>query len=162
MSHAGFRPLTLIAAFMLVATAAMAQRSPLQAEFATASALPEPANAKHPAPPGDTVHFTHGHSFLTKTAVEIIVRQAEWLKAHPDVKVRLECHTDDGMDEMTALSFGDTRCRAVETILIKHGISAARITAMSVGNQKPAVPDAKTAAEHAENRRVVTHLVVSN
>jgi outer membrane protein OmpA-like peptidoglycan-associated protein len=126
--------------------------SPLQGEFATAAA----GGAKHP---GDTVTFTYKQSFLTKTAVDVVKRQAEWLKAHPTMKVRLECFTDDDFEEMDALSFGDTRCRAVETVLIKNGISGGRISALSFGNQRPAVKDAKTKEEHTQNRRVVTVLV---
>jgi peptidoglycan-associated lipoprotein len=126
--------------------------NPMQAEFATAAA----AGAKHP---GDTVTFTYKQSFLTKTAVETLKRQAAWLKAHPTVKIRLECHTDDDFEAMDALSFGDTRCRAVETILQKNGVAAARITALSLGNQRPVVKDAKTQEEHAQNRRVQTVLV---
>jgi peptidoglycan-associated lipoprotein len=126
--------------------------SPLQGEFATAAA----AGAKKP---GDTVNFTFKQSFLTKTAVDTIKRQAEWLKAHPALKVQLQCFTDDEMEEMDALSFGDTRCRSVETILMKSGVAAGRITALSFGNQRPVNKDAKTQQEHAENRRVVTMLV---
>jgi peptidoglycan-associated lipoprotein len=143
--------LFLTLAFALPSPAS-AQNNPLQAEFAAAAA----AGAKRP---GDTVTFTYKHSYLTKTAVEVLKRQADWLKAHPTVKVRLECHTDDDFDQAFALSFGDTRCRSVETVLIKNGVAAGRISAMSFGNQRPAVKDAKTKEEHGENRRVVTMLV---
>jgi peptidoglycan-associated lipoprotein len=125
---------------------------PAQAEFATAAA----GGAKKP---GDTVNFTYRQSYLTKTAVDTLKRQAEWLKKHPAIKLRLECHTDDDFEAMDALSYGDTRCRAVETILQKNGVPASRITALSFGNQRPVVKDAKTQEEHAQNRRVVTVLV---
>jgi len=125
---------------------------PAQAEFATAAA----GGSKKP---GDTVNFTFKQSYLTKTAVDVITRQAAWLKAHPAVKVRLECHTDDDLEPMDALSFGDTRCREVEKYLMKNGISAGRITALSLGNQRPVIKDAKTQEERGQNRRVVTVLV---
>ncbi len=125
---------------------------PSQTAFATAAA----AGAKKP---GDTVNFTYKQSYLTKTAVDTVKRQAEWLKAHREIKIRLECFTDDDFEAMDALSFGDTRCRAVETLLIKNGVAASRITAASFGNQRPVLKDAKTQEEHAQNRRVVTSLV---
>lgn len=147
-----YAALFLMLAFALPSPAS-AQNTPqpgsLQAEFATAAG----AGGKRP---GDTVTFTYKQSYLTKTAVEVLKHQAEWLKAHPTVKVRLECHTDDDFDEAFALSFGDTRCRAVETVLIKNGVAAGRISAVSFGNQRPAVKNAKTKEEHAENRRVTT------
>jgi len=145
--------LCLSLAFTLPSPAlAQPKSSALQAEFANAAA----AGSKKP---GDTVTFTYKQSFLTKTAVDTLKRQAEWLKAHPTVKVRLECHTDDDFSPEDALSFADTRCRAVETILQKHGVGAARITAASFGNQRPAMKDAKSQDEHAQNRRVQTVLV---
>jgi outer membrane protein OmpA-like peptidoglycan-associated protein len=127
---------------------------PKQMEFAAAAAGPQAANARNPVQ-GDTYLFPFEKTYLTKEQVEMVKRSAAWLKAHPDIKVRLECHTDDDMGVEDALVFGDTRCRTVETWLIKNGISAARISARSFGNSRPAVAQG---GDRAKNRRVVIKL----
>jgi peptidoglycan-associated lipoprotein len=149
------RLLSAVAVIALLAVPALAQApSPRQAEFATAAAAPNAKNQQ-----GDTVQFTFKQTYLTKNAVEVVQRQAAWLKQHPGVKVRLECHTDDEFPPDYALSFGEARCQAVERILMKAGIEAGRITALSFGNQRPVVANATTKEDHARNRRVVTRLV---
>lgn len=150
------RSLLAVSLALLLASPALAQApSPRQAEFAAAAAGP---TAKNPQT-GDTVQFTFKQTYLTKNAVEVVQRQAAWLKQHPGVKVRLECHTDDEFPADYALSFGEARCQAVERILMKVGIEAGRITALSFGNQRPVVANATTKEDHARNRRVVTRLV---
>jgi len=150
------RSLLAVSLALLLASPALAQApSPRQAEFAAAAAGP---TAKNPQT-GDTVQFTFKQTYLTKNAVEVVQRQAAWLKQHPGVKVRLECHTDDEFPADYALSFGEARCQAVERILMKAGIEAGRITALSFGNQRPVVANATTKEDHARNRRVVTRLV---
>ena len=154
------RSLLAVSIALLLAVPALAQApSPRQAEFAAASSLPAAPNAKNPPAPGDTVHFTFKQTYLTKNAVAMVQRQAAWLKQHPGVKVRLECHTDDEFPPDYALSFGEARCQAVERILMRGGVEAGRIVAVSYGNQRPVVADARTKEEHGKNRRVVTRLV---
>lgn len=154
------RLLPAAALALLVAVPAFAQApSPRQAEFAAAAMAPVAANAKHTPTAGDTVYFTHKQTYLTKNAVEQVQRQAAWLKKNPAVKVRLECHTDDDFPPEYALSFGEARCQAVERVLMKAGVEAGRITAVSYGNQRPAVPNATTKEEHGKNRRVITRVV---
>jgi peptidoglycan-associated lipoprotein len=148
------RLLSAVAVAAMLAAPAWAQSpSPRQAEFAAAAAA---ANAKTP---GDTVYFTFKQTYLTKNAVEQLQRQAAWLKQHPVVRVVLECHTDDDYPPEYALSFGEARCQQVERVLMKAGIEAGRITALSLGNQRPAVANAATKEDHARNRRVVTRIV---
>ncbi|MGE0154491.1 MAG: OmpA family protein [Reyranellaceae bacterium] len=143
-----------LAAAVLAGPALAQSPSPRQAEFAAAAVAPTAKNQQ-----GDTVHFTLKQTYLTKSAVEQVQRQAAWLKQHPNVKVRLECHTDDELPPDYALSFGEARCQVVERVLMKAGVEAGRITAVSYGNQRPAVANAATKEDHAKNRRVVTRLV---
>lgn len=149
------RSLLAISITLLLASPALAQApSPRQAEFAAAASAPNAKNQQ-----GDTVHFTFKQTYLTKNAVEVVQRQAAWLKKNPTTKVVLECHTDDEFPPDYALSFGEARCQAVERILMKAGIEAGRIKALSYGNQRPVIANAKTKEDHARNRRVVTKLV---
>lgn len=147
-------PFAVALAVVLAAPALAQTSSPRQAEFAAAAAIPNARNQQ-----GDTVHFTFKQTYLTKTAVEVVQRQAAWLQQNPDVKVQLECHTDDEFPPDYALSFGEARCQVVERILMKAGVAAGRITAVSYGNQRPALANAATKEDHAKNRRVVTRLV---
>ena len=155
------RLLSAAALATLIALPALAQNaaSPRQAEFAAAASLPAAPNAKNPPAPGDTVYFTFKQTYLTKNAVEVVQRQAAWLKQNAGAKVILECHTDDEFPPDYALSFGEARCQQVERILMKAGIEAGRIKALSYGNQRPVVANATTKEDHAKNRRVVTRIV---
>jgi peptidoglycan-associated lipoprotein len=105
----------------------------------------------------EDVYFKEGSYALTPEAKEILIRKAEWLDKHPEIKVIIEGHTDERGSQEFNIAFGDRRAGAVKSFLIKEGIDRERLNAVSFGKEKPIDPR-RTEAAKAKNRRV--HFVI--
>ncbi len=62
---------------------------------------------------------------------------AEFLKAHPTVKVNIEGHCDERGSTEYNLGLGDRRAAAVKQYLVSLGVSAGQLTTVSFGKEKP-------------------------
>ncbi len=85
-------------------------------------------------------------------------RVVAFLKAHPQIRIRIEGHTDDVGDEQYNLELSKRRAEAVRRYLIDHGIDPSRIEAVGYGETRPLVPNTSEAAR-AKNRRVEMHII---
>lgn len=106
---------------------------------------------------GDRVHFEFDKSHLTKDAKTTIHRQAEWLKAHPAIRVSVQGHCDERGTREYNLALGERRADAAKKALEAHGVHANRLETVSYGKERPAVLGTDEAA-HAANRRAVSVL----
>ncbi len=64
---------------------------------------------------------------------------AVWLRAHPNVVVRVEGHCDERGSEEYNLALGQRRANAVKAALIAAGVPAERISTISYGKERPFV-----------------------
>lgn len=103
----------------------------------------------------DRVFFGFDKSNLSREAIEVLKKQAEWLKANPDSRIIVEGHADDRGTREYNLALGERRAVAVKNYLISRGINADRVRVISYGKERPAVVGANEAA-WAQNRRAVT------
>ncbi|MDA8018079.1 MAG: OmpA family protein [Thermoanaerobaculia bacterium] len=100
------------------------------------------------------IRFESGQANLTSRASGALSEVAKLLRENPDLRLRIEGHTDDrgGADVNMALSV-----RRAESVLqhltAVHGIQAGRLTAVGRGAGDP-VSKNDTAAGRAQNRRV--------
>ena len=101
----------------------------------------------------EDVYFKKGSYALTPEAKEILLRKAEWLRDHPDIKVIIEGHTNERGSKEYSFAFGDRRAGEVKSFLLKQGIATDRLIVISYGKEKPIDP-AKTKEARAKNRRV--------
>src|SRR5215469_15420073 len=62
---------------------------------------------------------------------------ADFLKAHPSVKVTIEGHCDERGSTEYNLGLGDRRSAAVKEYLVSLGVTADRMTTVSFGKEKP-------------------------
>ena len=85
----------------------------------------------------------------------MLQRQAEWLKRYPNVTVTIEGHTDERGTREYNLALGERRAQAARNVLVASGISSSRISTISYGKERPAVPGS-TEEAYAQNRRAVT------
>ncbi len=60
-----------------------------------------------------------------------------YLKAHPEVRVRVEGNCDERGTEEYNLALGERRADAVKQALVAEGIAPERLTAESFGKEKP-------------------------
>jgi len=99
------------------------------------------------------VLFPSASNSLTPQAQAIIKQAAEILKASPDVKVRLDGHTDDLGSSRVNNELSAARAMTVRSYLIQLGVSADRLTYGYHGYADPKVANRNDAAR-AQNRRV--------
>jgi peptidoglycan-associated lipoprotein len=104
---------------------------------------------------GDRVYFAFDKSDITPEARKILERQAAWLKSNANVTVTIEGHCDERGTREYNLALGERRATAVKNVLVALGIPANRISTISYGKERPAVPGS-TEAAWAQNRRGVT------
>jgi len=98
------------------------------------------------------IYFETDKSDLTPAALALLDRKVAILRGHPRLEVQVEGHCDErGPDEYN-LALGNRRAASVLRYLVEHGVGAARITIISYGEERPAVPGA-TEEAWAKNRR---------
>ena len=104
------------------------------------------------------VYFGGDSAVLTAPARATLAAQAQWLRRHPELVVRIEGHADSSDTRDHALAVGARRAEEVRDYLVLLGVPAAQLSTLSWGKERIAVMG--TAPEAlALNRRAVTVLV---
>jgi peptidoglycan-associated lipoprotein len=103
----------------------------------------------------DRVFFDTDSYTLDARARAVLDAQAQWLNAHPNVRVTIEGHCDERGTREYNLALGDRRANAVRDYLQSRGVSPARMQTISWGKERPAV-DGHDENAWAQNRRAVT------
>ena len=86
------------------------------------------------------VYFDYDKSDLRSEALDQLRKNAEWLKANPGNRVRIEGNCDERGTVEYNLALGDRRAVAAKHYLLKAGIEASRIETISYGEEHPADP----------------------
>ncbi len=98
------------------------------------------------------IYFDFDKYDIREDQKPILIKNAEWLKAHPTVKILIEGHCDERGTEEYNLALGEKRAKAVRDFLISLGISPDRIKIVSYGKSRPLDPRHNEEA-WAKNRR---------
>ncbi len=106
----------------------------------------------------EAVYFDFDQWSIREDQKDVLQKNAEWLKANPKVKVRLEGHCDERGTAEYNLALGQKRAEAAKAFLEGLGIAAQRISAISYGKERPLDPGHDEAA-WAKNRRADIVLV---
>ena len=128
---------------------------------------PEPTPPPPPPPPAaepvkivlEDIHFDFDKATLTKAAKEILARDIATLKENPGVRVQIEGHTCAHGAESYNMALGERRANAVKEYLVNQGIASDRMTTISYGETRLAMPEIPTpknkeSKEAKANRRV--------
>ncbi len=109
----------------------------------------------------DKVYFRFNSDRIQRRSYPLLLNVARVLNAHPEIKkVRVEGHTDSRGSREYNLALSQRRAEAVVRFLVERGgVDAARLEAKGFGPDKPIVPEARTRADHARNRRVEFNIV---
>jgi peptidoglycan-associated lipoprotein len=158
------RSLSLLAAVLLVAACSSGEEQK-QATTGTNSVAPPSQPMTSSVTPGseddlktnvgDRVFFDFDRSDIKPEGRAVLQRQAEWLKKYPNVTVTVEGHCDDRGTREYNLALGERRANAVKKVLVALGVPANRVSTISYGKERPAVPGDNEQA-WAQNRRGVT------
>jgi OOP family OmpA-OmpF porin len=152
------RSLLVLALSLLVAAAALADEA---TDEGAAPPAPESASlpAVESAPPLVRKVVLRGIKFGSDTAyiepasAGVLELVAERMRENPDVRVRIEGHTDERASEAYNLELSKERAEAVKRILIGFGIAEGRLDAVGVGESQP-VASNDTPEGRSLNRRV--------
>jgi len=99
------------------------------------------------------VNFAYDSSALTPAANAKLNEAVEMLKANPNMRVRIEGHTDSrGSDEYN-MSLSQRRAESVVNYLTSNGIASNRLSSVGRGESAPVATN-DTDAGRAQNRRV--------
>jgi outer membrane protein OmpA-like peptidoglycan-associated protein len=105
-------------------------------------------------------YVTHGILFDTNSdclkteSAAVIKSVARGLEANPNLKLRIEGHTDTTGSAAANLDLSKRRAEAVKTVLVtQFGVGADRLTTDGLGSSKP-LDSNDTPQGRAQNRRV--------
>jgi len=101
----------------------------------------------------ESIYFDFDEGSIREDQKDIMLKNSEWLKANPKVKVKLEGHCDERGTAEYNLALGQKRAEAAKIFLEGLGIAKQRISAVSYGKERPLDPGHDEAA-WAKNRRV--------
>jgi len=92
---------------------------------------------EHAAAGLQPIYFDFDRSFVRNDARAVMAANAEWLKANPKVKVKIEGNCDERGTKEYNQALGQRRAASAKKYLVDMGISAKRISLISYGKEKP-------------------------
>jgi peptidoglycan-associated lipoprotein len=101
----------------------------------------------------ETVFFDYDQWSIREDQREVLLKNAEWMKANPQARVRLEGNCDQRGTAEYNLALGQKRADAVKSFLEGLGIARGRLETISYGFERP-VDRSQNEAAYAKNRRV--------
>lgn len=123
---------------------------------------PEPRPEPMPQPKEimlEDINFEFDKATLTSTATMILERNIEILKENPQARIQIEGHACAHGTEDYNMALSERRAQASKEYLINNGISSDRISTISYGETRLALPEIPTpenkeSREARANRRV--------
>jgi outer membrane protein OmpA-like peptidoglycan-associated protein len=99
------------------------------------------------------IHFDTAKATILPDSESVLSEIAKLMQGSPDLKIRVEGHTDSQGVPSANQVLSEKRAQAVVAWLTAHGVAAARLSAKGFGQDKP-VADNSTEEGRAKNRRV--------
>ena len=106
----------------------------------------------------ETVQFEVGKATLLAASYPLLDDVAKVMRDAPEMRVRVEGHTDSDGSESGNLDLSQKRAESVRDYFVRQGIAADRLTAVGFGETRP-IDTNRTASGKAANRRVEFHIV---
>lgn len=88
---------------------------------------------------GNVIHFRLNSAVLDFTAQKTLLKQSEWLKQNPQMKLLIEGHADERGTREYNIALGGRRAEAARDYLIALGVDASRLATTSYGKERPAL-----------------------
>jgi len=138
------------------AEAAAAVKAAEEARLAREARLAEESQARELAAAAATglkpIYFDYDRSVVRGDATAVLKANADWLKAHPQARIRIEGNCDERGTKEYNLALGQRRAAGARKYLTDLGVSAGRISLLSYGKEKPSCTD-QTEECRQKNRR---------
>ena len=101
----------------------------------------------------NVIYFEFDSSELRSDDADVVSRHAMQLANNSGISVRLEGHADERGSREYNIGLGERRAQTVRRMLLIQGASAAQISTVSFGEERPAVMGSNEES-WAQNRRV--------
>jgi len=99
------------------------------------------------------INFDTGKSDIKPESMPIIDQIAALMKAHADLKISIEGHTDNVGTPASNKTLSEQRAKSVMNAVVQKGIAAGQMSAVGWGQDKP-IADNRSEDGRAKNRRV--------
>jgi outer membrane protein OmpA-like peptidoglycan-associated protein len=99
------------------------------------------------------INFDTGKSDIKPESMPIIDQIAALMKAHADLKISIEGHTDNVGTPASNKTLSEQRAKSVMNAVIQKGTAAGQLSAVGWGQDKP-IADNRSEDGRAKNRRV--------
>lgn len=83
------------------------------------------------------IYFDFDKSFIRDDAKTVMKANAEWLKANPKAKIKIEGNCDERGTQEYNQALGQRRAASAKKYLTEMGVSGHRISLISYGKEKP-------------------------
>lgn len=101
----------------------------------------------------EAIHFETGQATIKQESHALLDQVSMMVKANPDLKVRVEGHTDDTGPRDVNQRLSDARAAAVRKYMVDKGVAPQRLRSQGFGPDKPLIKET-TPEARAKNRRV--------
>jgi peptidoglycan-associated lipoprotein len=101
----------------------------------------------------ESIYFDFDQWIIREDQKETIIKDAAWLKANPQVKIRIEGNCDERGTSEYNLALGQKRADSTKSFLEGMGIPANRMQTISYGEERP-LDKGQNEAAWGKNRRV--------
>ncbi|MNE07503.1 Outer membrane porin F precursor [compost metagenome] len=99
------------------------------------------------------INFETAHSAVMPDSEAVLTQVRQLLETHPDLRLKIEGHTDNVGAAAANRTLSQQRAEAVRAWLVSKGIAEARLTAEGLGDSRPVAAN-DTDDGRAKNRRV--------
>ena len=100
----------------------------------------------------ETVYFGFDSDQLSMDGQDRLKALSDYMMTNSTVNIQIEGHCDERGSVQYNLALGERRAQAVKNYLSNTGIDASRISTISWGKEKPAIPG-KDESAWSQNRR---------
>lgn len=100
-----------------------------------------------------TIYFAYDSTQIGEEYRETLAAHAQYLRANPQIRARIEGHADERGSREYNLGLGQRRAQAVRQFMMLTGVAGSQLVAISYGEEKPA-DFAHNESAWSENRRV--------
>lgn len=83
------------------------------------------------------VYFDYDQATLRPEYLDVINNHARYLSSYPDVRVRLEGHTDERGTREYNIALGERRAQSVARLFSLEGVAGGQVTTVSLGEEQP-------------------------
>lgn len=106
----------------------------------------------------ESVYFGTNSDNILSRSHPMLRDLAEFMKANPNVRVRVEGHTDNQGNPDGNLDLSKRRAAAVKVFLVEEGVKPSQLESEGYGETRP-IESNETPAGRSKNRRVEFHIV---